>query len=92
MQFIENIFLLQCLEKEIATVKELDLRLLGKVIIFRDRQTDRQLLLYIDITWARVMFLVKIYNMPTQKVLFAGPRNNANLFNFALLPKANIFC
>ena len=48
MQFIENIFLLQCLEKEIATAKELDLRLLGKVIIFRDRQTDRQLLLYID--------------------------------------------
>ena len=39
MQFIENIFLLQCLEKEIATAKELDLRLLGKVIIFRDRQT-----------------------------------------------------
>ena len=42
MQFIENIFLLQCLEKEIATAKELDLRPLGKVIIFRDRQTDKQ--------------------------------------------------
>ena len=35
-------FLLQCLKKEIATAKELDLRPLGKVIIFRDRQTDRQ--------------------------------------------------
>ena len=42
MQFIENIFLLQCLEKEIATAKELDLRLLGKVIIFCDKQTDKQ--------------------------------------------------
>ena len=31
-------FLLQCLKKEIATAKELDLRPLGKVIIFRDRQ------------------------------------------------------
>ena len=41
MQLIENIFLLQCLEKEIATAKELDLRLLGKVIIFRDKHTDR---------------------------------------------------
>ena len=29
MQFKENIFLLQCLEKEIATAKELDLRPLG---------------------------------------------------------------
>ena len=42
MQFIENIFLLQCLKKEIATAKELDLRPLGKVIIFRDRQTQKQ--------------------------------------------------
>ena len=42
MQFIENIFLLQCLKKEIATAKELDLRLLGKMIIFRDKQTNRQ--------------------------------------------------
>ena len=33
-------FLLQCLKKEIATAKELDLRPLGKVIIFRDRQTQ----------------------------------------------------
>ena len=48
MQFKENIFLLQCLEKEIATAKELDLRPLGKVIIFRYRQTDRTFLLYID--------------------------------------------
>ena len=32
-------FLLQCLKKEIATAKELDLRQLDKVIIFRDRQT-----------------------------------------------------
>ena len=48
MQFIENIFLLQCLKKEIATAKELDLRLLGKVIIFRDRQTNKTFLLYID--------------------------------------------
>ena len=39
VQFIENIFLLQCLEKEIATAKELDLRPLGKVIIFRDKLT-----------------------------------------------------
>ena len=42
MQFIEKILLLQCLKKETATAKELDLRPLGKVIIFRDRQTDRQ--------------------------------------------------
>ena len=27
---------------------EVDLRQLGKVIIFRDKQTNRQLLLYID--------------------------------------------
>ena len=40
--------MLQCLKKEIATTKELDLRQLGKVIIFRDKQTNRQLLLYID--------------------------------------------
>ena len=40
MQFIENIFLLQFLEKEIATAEELDLRPLGKVIIFRYRQTE----------------------------------------------------
>ena len=40
MQFKENIFLLQCLKKEIATAEELDLRQLGKVIIFRYRQTD----------------------------------------------------
>ena len=48
MQFIETIFLLQCLNQEIATAKELDLRPLGKVINFRDRQTDRTFLLYID--------------------------------------------
>ena len=40
MQFLENILLLQCLKKEIATAKELDLRPLGKVIIFRYRQTE----------------------------------------------------
>ena len=45
---VQFIFLLQCLKKEIATAKELDLRLVGKVIIFRDKQTNRQLLLYID--------------------------------------------
>ena len=38
MQFIDNIFLLQCLKKEFATAEELDLRLLGKVIIFRVKQ------------------------------------------------------
>ena len=42
VQFIENIFLLQCLKKEISTAKELDLRPLDKVIIFRDRQTNKQ--------------------------------------------------
>ena len=42
MQFIENIFLLRCLEKVIDTAREFDLRLLGKVIIFRDTQTNRQ--------------------------------------------------
>ena len=41
-------FLLQCLKKEIATAKELDLRPLGKVIIFRDKQTDKHFLLYIN--------------------------------------------
>ena len=35
-------FLLQCLNKEISTARELDLRPLGKVIIFRDKQTNRQ--------------------------------------------------
>ena len=35
-------FLLPCLKKEIAIAKELDLRPLGKVIIFRDKQTDKQ--------------------------------------------------
>ena len=48
MQIIENIFLLQRLRKGIASTKELDLRPLGKVIIFRDRQTDRTFLLHID--------------------------------------------
>ena len=38
MQFIDNIFLLQYSKKESVTAKELDLRLLGKVIIFRDTQ------------------------------------------------------
>ena len=32
-------FLLHCLKKEIATAKELDLRQLGKVLIFRDRHS-----------------------------------------------------
>ena len=36
---MENIFFLQCLRKEIATAKELDMRPLGRVIIFRDKQT-----------------------------------------------------
>ena len=53
VQFIENIFLLQCLEKEIATAKELDLRPLGKVIIFSDKQIDRQT----DVTHGGVYFL-----------------------------------
>ena len=35
-------FLVTMFKKENATAKELDLRPLGKVIIFRDRQTDRQ--------------------------------------------------
>ena len=48
MQFIDNIFLLQCLKKEIPTAEELDLRPLGKVMIFRYRQTNRTFLLYID--------------------------------------------
>ena len=39
---VQFIFLLQCLKKEIATAKELDLRPLGKVIIFRDKQTNEQ--------------------------------------------------
>ena len=51
MQFLENILLLQCLKKETATAKEHDLGPLGKVIIFRDRQTDRTFLLYIDLAW-----------------------------------------
>ena len=33
-------FLLHCLKKEIATAKELDLRQLGKVLIFRDTHTE----------------------------------------------------
>ena len=33
-------FLLHCLKKEIATAKELDLRQLGKVLIFCDTHTE----------------------------------------------------
>ena len=40
-------FLVTMIKKEIATAKELDLRPLGKVIIFSDRQTDKQNLLII---------------------------------------------
>ena len=43
----EHILVTVFLKKEIATAKELDLRPLGKVIIFRDKQTDRSFLLYI---------------------------------------------
>ena len=46
MKFIENIFLFK---KEIATAIELDLRPLGKMMIFRDTHTNRTFLLYIDI-------------------------------------------
>ena len=35
----EHILVTVFLKKEIATAKELDLRPLGKVIIFRDKQT-----------------------------------------------------
>ena len=38
----EHILVTVFLKKEIATAKELDLRPLGKVIIFCDGQTDRQ--------------------------------------------------
>ena len=43
---------------------ELDLRPLGKVIIFRDKQTDRSFLLYIDKSGALVTqltFELKLY-------------------------------
>ena len=42
MQFIENIFLLQCLEKEIATAKELDLTVgqSDHFLLQTDRQTE----------------------------------------------------
>ena len=70
MQFIENIFLLQCLEKEIATAKELDLRPLGKVIIF----CYRTFLLYIDdpiihvaTTWQQ-LHLYYIHNFSLNKI------------------------
>ena len=45
MKFIENIFLFK---KGIATAIELDLRPLGKMMIFRDTHTNRTFLLYID--------------------------------------------
>ena len=45
VKFIENIFLFK---KEIATAIELDLRPLGKMMIFRDTHTNRTFLLYID--------------------------------------------
>ena len=45
VKFIENIFLFK---KEIATATELDLRPLGKMMIFRDTHTNRTFLLYID--------------------------------------------
>ena len=38
----EHILVTVFLKKEIATAKELDLRPLGKVIIFCDKQTNRQ--------------------------------------------------
>ena len=41
-------FFVTMFKKEIGTTKELDLKPLGKVIIFRDKQTDRTFLLYID--------------------------------------------
>ena len=56
-------FLLQCLKKEIPTPKELDLRPLGKVIIF----CYRTFLLYIDdpiihvaTTWQQLHLYYKI--------------------------------
>ena len=71
MQFIQNIFLLQCLEKEIATAKELDLRPLGKVIIF----CYRTFLLYIDdpiihvaTTWQQ-LHLYYIHNFSLNKIV-----------------------
>ena len=47
-------------KKEIATAKELDLRPLGKVIIFRDRQTNITFLLYIDFGHGDMLNLVDI--------------------------------
>ena len=44
--------------KTMKTAKELDLRPLAKVIIFRDRQTDRTFLLYIDIVIIIVIIVV----------------------------------
>ena len=45
------------LEEEV----EVDLRLLGKVIIFRDRQTDRTFLLYIDIAKKKEIYCFPKY-------------------------------
>ena len=50
VKFIENIFLFK---KEIATAIELDLRPLGKMMIFRDTHTNRTFLLYIDMIGKR---------------------------------------
>ena len=52
--------MLQCLTK-IVTAKELDLRPLGKVIIFRDKQTDRTFLLYIDVLCVPAQLCVRPY-------------------------------
>ena len=54
--------MLQCLTK-IVTAKELDLRPLGKVIIFRDKQTDRTFLLYIDTSWSGIAAFRMVFSM-----------------------------
>ena len=55
---------------EVAIAKELDLRLLGKVIIFRYRQTDRTFLLYIDVNYYYDFLLIF---PPHQKTNSGGP-------------------
>ena len=62
-------FLVTMLKKEISTAKELDLRPLGKVIIFRDKQTDRTFLLYIDPLFFAKLKIKELDLRPLGKVI-----------------------
>ena len=70
----EHILVTVFLKKEIATAKELDLRPLGKVIIFRDKQTDRSFPLYDPI---RIQ--VKTLSVKCEMVIFYLKRSKGTV-------------